>query len=160
MTRTRAIAAVLFATLAVAAVAHGAEEPTREHYLATVEPICKRDREASERILGGTKEAIREGKLKVAGRQLIRASRHFGEAIRELVAVPRPPADEAKLQKWFKFLRILRDRIRQTGVYYKEGEELRATHESIAAERTGNAANNVSYSLKFRHCRLGRSRLG
>lgn len=160
MSRVRAIAIAFFATFAVAASAHGAEEPTRERYLATVEPICKRDREASERILGGTKEAIREGKLKVAGRQLIRASRHFGEAIRELVAVPRPPADEAKLRKWFRFLRILRDRIRQTGVYYKEGEELRATHESIAAERTGNAANNVSYSLKFRYCRLSRSRLG
>lgn len=160
MNRFRAIAIAFFATLAVAAVAHGAEEPTREHYLATVEPICKRDREASEKILAGTKEAIRDGRLKVAGRQLIRASRHFGEAIRKLVAVPRPPADEAKLQKWFGFLRILRDRIRQTGVYYKEGEELRATHESIAAERTGNAANNVSYSLKFRYCRLSRSRLG
>jgi len=160
MKRAQAIAAVLLATLAVAAVARGYEEPTREHYIATVEPICKSDREASEQILAGTREAIRDGKLKVAGRQLIRASRHFGEAIRKLIAVPRPPADEAKLQKWFGFLRILRDRIRQTGVYYKEGEELRATHESIAAERTGNAANNVSFSLKFKYCRLGRSRLG
>lgn len=160
MKRARAIAAVLFATLAVATVAHGAEEPTREHYVATVEPICKRDREASERILAGTKEAIRDGRLDTAGRQLISASRRFGDTIRKLVAVPRPAADEAKLQKWFGFLRILRDRIRQTGVYYKEGEELRATHESIAAERTGNAANNVSFSFGFRYCRLGRSRLG
>ena len=160
MKRARAIAAFLLATLLLVAVAHGAEEPTREHYVATVEPICERDREASERILGGTKEAIRDGKLEVAGRQLIRASRQFGEAIRRLVAVPRPPADEGRLQKWFKFLRILRDRIRQTGVYYKEGEELKATHESIAAERTGNAANNVGFVFKFRYCRLGRSRLG
>ncbi|HEX9966814.1 MAG TPA: hypothetical protein VGB06_02595 [Solirubrobacterales bacterium] len=160
MKPSQLVVAVLVATLAVATAAHAAEEPTLEHYIATVEPICKRDREASERILGGTKEAIRDGKLKAAGRQLIRASRHFGEAIRELVAVPRPPADEAKLQKWFGFLRILRDRIRQTGVYYKEGEELKATHESIAAERTGNAANNVSFSFKFKYCRLSRSRLG
>lgn len=146
--------------LAVAAVAHGAEEPTRETYVATVEPICKRDREAAEKILTGAKDAIREGRLDVAGRQLVRASQRFGESIRQLVAVPRPPADEAKLQKWFKFLRIVRDRIRQTGVYYKEGKRLQATHESIRVERSGNAANNVSYSLKFKYCRLSRSRLG
>jgi hypothetical protein len=160
MKRFRAAAAVLVATLAAAAVAHGAEEPTRETYVATVEPICKRDREAAEKILAGTKQAVRDGRLKAAGRQLIRASRRFGESIRQLVAVPRPPADEAKLRKWFGFLRILRDRLRQTGVYYREGERLRATHESIAAERTGNAANNVSFSLGFRYCRLSRSRLG
>ncbi|HEX5762790.1 MAG TPA: hypothetical protein VFY04_06680 [Solirubrobacterales bacterium] len=160
MKHSRAIAPFLVAMLAVAAVAHGADEPTRETYLATVEPICKGDREATERILADTKDAIREGRLDAAGRQLIRASRSFNGTIRRLVAVPRPAADDAKLQKWFKFLRILRDRIRQTGVYYKEGKKLRATHESIAAERTGNAANNVSFSLGFRYCRLSRSRLG
>jgi hypothetical protein len=160
MKRTRAIAAALLALLAVAAVARGAEEPTREAYVATVEPICKSDREAAEKILGGTKDAIRDGHLKVAGRQLIRASASFNGTIRRLVAVPRPPADEAKLQKWFKFLRIVRDRIRQTGVYYKEGKRLQATHESIRVERSGNAANNVSFSFGFRYCRLSRSRLG
>lgn len=158
--RTRPTAAVLLATFAFAGAALGAGEPTRESYIASVEPICKRDREASEKILAGTKEAIRDGRLRVAGRQLIRASQRFGETIGKLVAVPRPPEYEAKLQKWFEFLRILRDRIRQTGAYYREGEKLRATYESIAAERTGNAANNVSFSFKFRHCRLSRSRLG
>jgi hypothetical protein len=159
MSRPSLIAVLLAAMLALAAVAHG-EEPTREAYVAAVEPICKRDREATERILAGTKEAIREDRLEFAGRRLVRASRSFNETIRRLVAVPRPAADDAKLQKWFGFLRILRDRIRQTGVFYKEGKELRATHESIAAERTGNAANNVSFSLGFRYCRLGRSRVG
>jgi hypothetical protein len=148
------------AGLGVAALAHADDAPTIDTYKATVEPICKRDREASEKILADTKQAIRDGRLKVAGRSLIRASRRFNETIGKLVAVPRPAEYEAKLQKWFKFLRILRDRIRQTGVYYKEGEELRATHESIAAERTGNAANNVSFSFKFKYCRLSRSRLG
>lgn len=160
MTRARVIATVVFVALAAATVARGAEEPTRETYLATVEPICKRDREASEKILSGTNEAIREGRLKSAGRRLIRASRRFAGTIVQLVAVPRPPADDAKLQKWFGFLRILRDRLRKTGVYYKRGERLKATYETIAAERTANAANNVSFSLKFRYCRLTRSRMG
>jgi hypothetical protein len=160
MNPASAIALVLVAALVAATVAVGAEEPTREAYVTTVEPICKRDREAAEKLLSGTKEAIRDDRLDAAGRQLIRASRRFGGTIAQLLAVPRPPADEAKLQKWFGFLRILRDRIRQTGVFYREGRELRATYESIAAERTGNAANNVSFSLGFRFCRLSRSRLG
>ena len=160
MKRPQAIAAVLIAMLAAAAVAHGAGELTRETYVASVEPICKRDREAAEKILAGAKDAINEGRLRVAGRQLISASRRFGGTIRQLVAVPRPPADEAKLQKWFSFLRIVRDRIRQTGVYYKEGNRLKATHESIYVERSGNAANNVGFSFGFRYCRLSRSRLG
>jgi hypothetical protein len=160
MKRVRFIAVAVFVVLVAATAAQGAEEPTREAYVAAVEPICKRDREAAEKILAGTNEAIRAGRLKSAGRRLIRASRRFGATIVDLVAVPRPPADEAKLQKWFKFLRILRDRLRQTGVYYKQGERLKATYETIAAERTANAANNVSFSFKFRYCRLTRSRMG
>lgn len=161
MKRLSATAAALFAaTLVVAALAQGAEEQTRERYVATVEPICKRDREAGAQLLSGAKQAIKDGRLKVAGRQLIRASERFNATIRQLVAVPRPPADDAKLQKWFKFLRIVRDRLRQTGVFYKEGKRIQATHESIRTEKSGNAANNVSFSFGFRHCRLGRSRLG
>lgn len=149
---------IVFAMLAVATVAHGADEPTRETYVAAVEPICKRDREAGERILSGARERINDGELAVAGGQLIRASERFGATIGQLVAVPRPPADEAKLQKWFGFLRIVKERIRKTGKLYREGERLRATHESIRAERSGNAANNVSFAFRFRYCRLGRSR--
>jgi hypothetical protein len=150
---TNAIAILVLGTLA-----HAAEAPTREEYVATVEPICQRDRAAGERILGGTRDNIREGKLVLAGGQMIRASERFGKTIRQLVEVPRPPADEAKLQKWFKFLRLVRNRLRKTGVLYKKGKELEATHESIRAEKGGNAANNVSFAFGFRYCRLDRAR--
>ena len=135
-----------------------ADEQTRAGYVAAVEPICQRDREAGERILSGTKDNIRVGKLALAGRQLIRASERFGSTIRAIVAVPRPAADEARLQKWFGFLRIVKERIRKTGKLYKEGERLKATHESIGVERSGNAANNVSFVFDFHYCRLSRSR--
>jgi hypothetical protein len=152
------VAAIAVTTLAVAMPTAGAEEQTREGYVAQVEPICKRDKAAGEQILGGTKDDINAGRLALAGRQLIRASSRFGDTIRQLVAVPRPPADETKLQKWFKFLRIVKTRMAQTGKFYKEGEELKATHESIRAEKSGNAANNVSFAFGFKDCRLSRSR--
>jgi hypothetical protein len=155
--RSATVAAVFVAMLCLAGAAHG-DEPTRESYVATVDPICQRDREAGERILRGTKDNIRDGKLGVAGRKLIRASERFGKTIRQIVTVPRPSADETKLQKWFGFLRIVKERIRKTGKFYKEGKRLKATHESIGAERSGNAANNVSFAFHFRYCRLSRSR--
>lgn len=161
MTRTPGtVAAIALAMLAVAIPAHAAEEQTRESYVAQVEPICKRDKAAGEQILSGTKDDIKQGRLTLAGRQLIKASNRFGDTIRQLVAVPRPPADEAKLQKWFKFLRIVKTRLGTTGKLYKEGKELEATHESIRAEKSGNAANNVSFAFGFRECRLSRSRYG
>jgi hypothetical protein len=150
-------AALLVATLAVATLAHGAEQ-TREAYVAAVEPICKRDRDAADKILDGVGEKIKDDKLKPAGRQLVRAANRFGKTVGQLIAVPRPPADEAKLQRWFDFLRLLEQRIRKTGRYLLRGLRLKATHEMIRAERAGNAANNVSFSFGFRYCRLDRSR--
>lgn len=160
MKRTpRTVAAAAVVTLAVAAGAHGADQ-TRESYVATLEPICKRDKEAAERILGNTRENIRDGKLALAGRQLIRASEQFGATIGQIVAVPRPSVDETKLQKWFGFLRIVKEHLRRTGKFYKEGKRIEATHESIRTERSANAANNVSFAFGFRDCRLSRSRFG
>lgn len=153
------LAAFLVATLVVAAPALGiAEPPTEEEYVAAVDPICKRDREAGKRILEGARENINQQRFRIAGGQLIRASERFGATIGQIVAVPRPAAQEEKLQKWFDFLRIVKTRMAKTGKLYREGKELKATHESIRTERSGNAANNVSFSFDFRYCRLSRSR--
>jgi hypothetical protein len=150
---------VVVAMLVVAVPAFGiAEPPPEAEYVATVEPICKRDREAAERILKGARENIDEGRLRVAGNQLIRASQRFGTTLGQLIEVPRPIAQEEKLQKWFGFLRKVKIRLARTGKLYKEGKRLAATHESIRTERSGNAANNVSFSLGFRECRMSRSR--
>jgi hypothetical protein len=160
MRRPRAIAAAgLVATLAVAVPAFGiAEPPSEEEYVVAVDPICKEDREAGERILRGAQDNINKKRFNIAGNQLIRASKRFGTTIRQIVAVPRPVAKEEKLQKWFGFLRLVKTRMAKAGKLYKEGKELQATHESIRAERSGNAANNVSFSFGFRYCRLSRSR--
>lgn len=156
--RLGTLAAIVAATLAVGAVAHGAEAPAREGYVAQVEPICQRDRQAGKRILRGVPNKIRNGRLRPAGRQLIRAAKRFGVMIRQIAAVPRPPADDARLRTWIKVLRIVRRRVARVGVHYRKGEKLEATHESIRAERSGNTANNVGIVFGFRECRLTRSR--
>jgi hypothetical protein len=152
------IAAILVATFAVATPAHGDEAQTRAGYVARVEPICQRNTEAGQRILSGASERIRKRELEPAGRQFIRASKSFGRGVRQIVAVPRPPADEARLQKWFGFLRIVKVRLFKLGRALTEDERLKATHDEIQLERSANAANNVSFAFEFHACRLTRAR--
>jgi hypothetical protein len=151
------LAAVVAATFAVAPLAQGGEPPTREGYVAQVEPLCKANTEASKRVLAGVSGRIEKRELKPAGKQFIRASAAFGHGIRQIVAVPRPPADEARLEKWFKYLRIVKGRLFALGRYLEAEEQLRATHGKIALERSANAANNVSFVFGFHHCKLSRS---
>ena len=149
---------LLLASVAVAAAASGEEVPTREQYVAAVEPICERNIAVSQRILKGVRGKIRRKEFDRAGAQFIRVSEAFGDTVRELVAVARPPADDARLLKWFRFLRIVRSHLRNVGKSLKAGDEIKATHDRIRAERSSNAANNVSFVFGFRYCRLTRSR--
>lgn len=132
--------------------------PTRDQYRVRVERICKRDSERGKRILAGAQRRINKGRFKPAGRQFLRVSRAFGAAVRQIVRVPRPPADDARLRKWHRFLRILRKRLREVGKAMLGGNRIKVNHATIRAERTGNAANNVSFPFKFKYCRFTRSR--
>lgn len=157
--RTLKIPALIAAvTLFAAAAAHAAEGPTREEYVAQVEPICERNTLANERILKGVRPKVNNGKLKAAGRQFIRASGRFGASVKEIAAVSRPPADDARLVKWFGFLKTIAKNLRQVGKALREENRVRAVHERIRVERSSNAANNVSFVFGFRYCRIVPSR--
>ena len=150
-------AGTLLGTAAIAA-AEGPTPTPREEYVSQVEPICQANTEVDKRILKNVQQNVRQGKLKRAGRQFVHVSAAFGSAIGEMMAVPRPPEDEARLLKWFKFLRIVQTDLRKVGEAFKAGERIRATHEGIRVERASNAANNVGFVFEFHYCRLTRSR--
>ncbi len=152
------IAALLAMVLAAAAVAHAAEEITREGYVARVEPICKRNTTTSQRILGGASAEIKKHEFVRAGRRFIRVSVAFAHGIEQIAAVPRPLADDARLSRWIKFLGIVKTRLRNVGRFLKTDEQLKATHERINVERSSNAANNVGFVFGFHYCRLTRAR--
>lgn len=147
-------------TLLGASGAHAEEPapPTRAEFVERVEPICQANTETDKRILKNVKQRVQRGKLKQAGRQFIHVSAAFGKAIGAMKAVPRPPEDEARLLKWFKFLRIVQADLRKVGKAFKAGEKIKATHEGIRVERASNAANNVGFVFEFHYCRLTRSR--
>lgn len=149
---------VLAAIFVVAVPAGAAEGPNRDEYRAMVEPICERNTFANKRILAGARDKIRQGRLRAAGGQFIRLSEAFGASVREIAAVPRPPTDDARLVKWFGFLKILKGHLRNLGKALKERDRIKAAHERIRVERSGNAANNVGFVFEFTYCRITRSR--
>jgi hypothetical protein len=146
-------AATALAALAMA-VAAQAEGQTRETYKAQVEPLCQANREANERIMAGARQRVNRGKLDIAGNQFLRVSRSFGGLVTRLATVPPPPADGHRVERWVEVMRLLESRLRRVGQYFKAGEKLKATHESILAERSGLSANNISIVFHFHYCRL------
>ncbi len=154
MTRTLGtLAAIAVALLAVAPLARG-EEQTRETYKAQVEPLCQANREANDRIMSGAQKRVNTGKLEAAGKQFTRVSRSFGGLVGRLAAVPPPPADTHRVERWVELMRLLEARLRLVGRYFEEGLKIKATHESILAERSGLSANNISIVFHFHYCRL------
>jgi hypothetical protein len=148
------LAVIAIAMLAIAPRAHG-EEQTRESYKAQIEPICEANRGANERIMAGARRRVNKKEFERAGKQFIRVSESFGELIEQLVTVPPPVGDEHRVDRWFEQMHLLKKRLRNVGKYYKEGEDIKAAHESILAERSGIAANNISIVFKVRSCRFG-----
>jgi hypothetical protein len=156
--RTAVLTAV--AMLLLAAGAHAEEVPSRAEYVEQVEPICRANTEANRRILKNVKaKALSKSPRTVreAGTQFIRASSAFRSAERKIAAVPRPPADDARLLKWFNQLEIVETNLRKLGKALKEGEKILAAHEKIRVERASNAANNVGFVFEFHYCRLSAS---
>ncbi len=153
--RLGTFAAIALVTLAVAPLAAG-EEQTRETYKAQVEPICKSNRIANERIMRGARTRVNRNLLAPAGKQFIRVSRSFGRLIQRLAKVPPPETDGHRIERWMEIMKLLKNRLRLVGKYFVAGEKIRGTHESILAERAGISANNTTIVLHFRDCRFGR----
>ena len=149
------LAAIVVALLAAVSLATAAEQ-TRETYKAQIEPICKTNRDANERIMKDAQKRVNKREFTAVGKQFIRVSVSFGSLIPKLAAVPPPVGDERRVKRWFEQMRLLKTRLRQTGKYYKEGDDIKAAHEGILAERSGISANNISIAFKVRYCRFSR----
>ncbi len=161
MRGTLALAIAVAAAILSSAAGASAEEaaaPTRAEYVSQVEPICQANTEANKRILKDVRKKAKDGKLKEAGAQFIHASAAFGSTVTKISEVPRPPADDARLLKWFTHLNIIKTDLRNLGKALKEEDKILAAHEGIRVERAGNAANNVGFIFEFHYCRIAPGR--
>jgi hypothetical protein len=140
--------------LIVVAAAWGEEGPTREEYVASIDPICKTNIDANKKLLKGVGAIVKAGKLKVAAGRFTEVSSNFGKTIKQIEVIPRPAADSPRLEKWFKFLKIVQMNLAKVGKALREENKIKASHEKIRAERSSNAANNVSFVFGFHYCNL------
>jgi hypothetical protein len=141
-----------------AALAVTSAEQTRESYVAQVEPICKSNTEANERILAGVRREIKQGKLKLAAGQFKQAAAAFGRAVKQIAAVPQPAADKAKLSKWLGHLGDEQTFLAEIGKALKEGKKTKAQGLSVRLAHNGNLANNAVLGFEFDFCLIRQSR--
>jgi hypothetical protein len=137
-----------------AAVPSFAAEATKESYVAAVEPICKANTEANEKILKGVKEKVKTGKLDVAAKQVMAAARALKQTRAKLLQVPQPAADTARLAKWLAYVKT------EVQLFEAVGRKL-AAHETTAAQKmvvrlysNARLANNQVLDFEFRYCKF------
>lgn len=157
--RKRSTAVGVLGLLALVAVPlAGAAEISRDEYVARVEPICKKNTEANVRIFKGAKEEVKAGELKKGSTHFFRAATALEKTIKQLEAVPRPTADEAKLTKWIGYLKSESSYFIRIGKALAQGDKAKAQNLSVRLNRNSNLANNSVLGFGFDHCRIDPTR--
>lgn len=131
-----------------------AAEATRDSYKEAVEPICKANAEANEKILKGVRQLVRAGKLDAASKKVFAAARALKRTRAQLLQVPKPPADATRLTKWLGYVKT------EVQLFEALGRKL-ANDEQNAAQRmvarlysTANQANSQVLDFEFRYCKF------
>jgi hypothetical protein len=151
---------LLCLTLLSAALPAGAEELTREAFVSRAESICRTNVDANKRIFKGAKGEVKAGELKKASRHFTRAGAAFARTIKQLEALPRPSADEAKLVKWFGDLGVVKGFVWQIGAALAGERRHRAESISVKLNSSSTRANNQILGFGFDYCRLDSTRFG
>jgi hypothetical protein len=147
------LAAAVIAVLAFASLASAAEI-SRDEYKAQVEPICKTNSKANETILKPVRKLVKRGKLKQAAARFTKASSALKKTLTQLQAVPKPTADEAKLEKWLGYVKTEANLFSRAAKKLKGGKKGAAQKVVNKLTSTANLANATVLSFEFHFCRL------
>jgi hypothetical protein len=154
-------AATIGAVLVLSATA-GAEEasPTRTEYVTQLESVCKPDALETQQTMKGVRDDVSAGRIGVAAGKFAKASEIFGGTIRRISAEPRPPADEARLEKWFGYLDKQESYLKQITAELQASHTVKAQRLTARFIHNGNLANNVVLAFGFNYCSFKFSRYG
>jgi len=153
-----AATAVMVMALVVCAAAFAAEV-SRDEYKEAAEPICKASTKANEQILAGVRSEVKKGQLKKPAAKFAKASKEQSQTLRELEALPQPAADQARLTKWFSYLKIEAELFATAGNKLKAGDKAGAQHVFTKLSLNINKANNQVLPFGFNYCRLNAAKL-
>ena len=131
-----------------------ADEADRQEYKEAVEPICKANTEANEKILEGVRRKVKEGKLKAASKQVFAAARALKRARAQLVQVPKPPEDATRLTKWLGYVKTEVQLFEALGRKLAHEEKNAAQKMVVRLYSTAKQANNLVLEFEFHYCRF------
>jgi hypothetical protein len=131
-----------------------ADQAERDAYKAEVEPICKTNTQANEKILKGVRQQVKAGKLDAAGAKFSKAATALKKAYGELKAVPQPASDAARLNKWLSYVKEEATLFESGAKALKAGNKGKAQSIVVKLTHTANLANNQVLSFGFRYCKL------
>ncbi len=153
--RSAMLAALALVMLATAPAL--AAETTRGEYTEQVEPICKTNKEESEKILKGVKTLVKQNKLKQAGARFTKAANALEKAEKQLARVPQPAADQAKLSKWLSDIKGEVSLMRRIAAAFKAGNKSKGSSLSVKLTHNANTANNQVLVFGFHYCKINPS---
>ena len=154
-------AVALSATLLVVVTSvAAAEAPTRVEYVSRLEGVCKPDAETTQRAMKGARADVSAERLAAAAAKFAKAATIFGSTVKKISVVSRPPADVARLGKWFGYLKNQETYLRQITVQLRSGHNIRAQRLTARFIHNGNLANNVVLAFGFNYCSFKFSRYG
>jgi hypothetical protein len=150
--------AALLTTLLLGGVAAAEGESTRTEYVTRLEGICKPDAEATQKAVRGVKGDIRAERLAVAAGKFSQAAKIFAGTVSEISTVPRPPADAAKLAKWFGYLGEEERYLTKIAAALRAEHTIQSQRYTARFVHNGNLANNTVLAFGFDYCSFKLSR--
>lgn len=150
----KSIVIFAIAAMLLAAVPAPAAEQTPATYKERVEPICKADTEANEKILNGVRAKVKAGKLDAAAKQFSRAAKALKHARAQLLQVPKPPEDAARLTKWLGYVKTEVELFEAVARKLDKGQAGGAQKMVVRLINNARLANNQVLDYQFRYCRL------
>jgi hypothetical protein len=156
-----ALLASIAATLVFASLALG-DTAEREAYKAQVEPICKSNSSAADRLLGPVKGWVKADKLKKAGKAFAQAAVELEKTQKKLAAVqPQPPEDAAKLGKWLSEIKAEVGLMRTISANFNKNTKAgksKATSLAVKLQNNATKANNNVIVFQFNYCKIDPSK--
>ncbi|HEX5711727.1 MAG TPA: hypothetical protein VFX85_00250 [Solirubrobacterales bacterium] len=150
----------LLAAALPAAPATAAEAPTRDEYVSQLEQVCKPDAEATRRAMKGARSDIQAERLALAAEKFAAAASIFGGTVGEISLAPRPAGDEAKLAKWFGYLKAQESYLKRITAQLQADRAIKAQRLTARFIHNGNLANNTVLAFGFDYCSFKFSRYG
>lgn len=161
MNRTgKSILRVLIATCAafLAFAATAVAETTKDQYKEQVEPICKTNKEASDKYLKGVKNLVKKDKLTQAAQSFTKAANALEKAQKQLSAVEQPPADAAKLTKWLSGIKGEVALMRTISKAFKDGNKGKGSSLAVKLQHNATTTNNSVIAYQFNYCKIDPSK--